>query len=177
MRIVKTETKVYKYEELSDDAKQTALEKLSDINVDYEWWEFTYEDAKTVLLKLESFDIDRNRHCTGGFIEAADDTANAIIAEHGESCETFQTATNYLEERRKLVEKHSDGIKTDEVAEDNEYDFDNECEDLDDEFLRSILEDYSIMLQHEFEYLTSEESILETIEVNEYEFTKDGELS
>jgi hypothetical protein len=31
-------------------------------------------------------------------------------------------------------------------------------------------------LETEYDYLTSEEAIIETIEANEYEFTEDGEL-
>ena len=75
-----------------------------------------------------------------------------------------------------MVEKYSDGIKTDEVAEDKDYDFDNDCDILDDEFRVSILEDYRIMLQKQYEYLCSEEAIIETIEANDYEFTEDGKL-
>ena len=48
--------------------------------------------------------------------------------------------------------------------------------DLENEFLQSLLEDYSIMLQNESEYLQSAEAIRETIEANEYEFTEDGKL-
>ena len=169
-------TKVYSFAELSDEAKENAIQNLYDINVNYEWWDCEFEDAKTVFLKITEFDLDRNRHCKGQFIESAEETAEAILREHGESCETYQTAKNYLDERTALVAKYSDGIKTDEVAEDNEYDFDNDCDELDNEFLRSILEDYSIMLQKQYEYLCSEKVIIETIEANEYEFTEDGKL-
>jgi hypothetical protein len=51
-----------------------------------------------------------------------------------------------------------------------------DTEDIDANFLRSLLEDYRIMLQKEYEYLTSEETIIETIEANEYEFTEKGEM-
>ena len=36
------ETVVYDFDELSDEAKQKAINNLSDINVDYGWWEFQY---------------------------------------------------------------------------------------------------------------------------------------
>lgn len=170
------ETKVYPFDELSDDAKEKAIEGVIDINVNYEWWDCIFDDAKNALLELKSFDLDRRRHCTGNFIESAKDTAEKIIKEHGKKCETFQTATNYLKEHTELVEKYSDGKQLDIVIEDNEYDFENECDSLDDEFLKSILEDYSIMLQKEYEYLMSEEAIIETIKANEYEFTVDGKL-
>jgi len=176
MRVDVKKTKVYPFAELSDDAKEKVLESFAETTADYEWWDSEYEDAKNVLLKLTEFDLDRNRHCKGEFIENAKDTAQKIIEDHGDMCGTFQTAKGYLEDRRKLVEKYSGGINTQIVAEDNEYEFDNDCEELDADFLRSILEDYSIMLQKQYEYLTSEEAIVETIEANEYEFTEDGKL-
>ena len=47
---------------------------------------------------------------------------------------------------------------------------------LEAEFLKSILEDYSIILQKEYEYLTSREAVEETIEANDYHFTENGNL-
>jgi len=171
------ETKVYNFVELSDEAKETAVQNMADINISYEWWESIYEDATRAKLTLTSFDLDRNRHCEGEFIEDAGSTAFAITQQHGEKCETHQTAENYINDRTKLVEKYSNGVTLNKVLEDNEYDFDNDCDELDAEFLKSILEDYSIILQKESEYLMSEEAIIETIEANEYEFTEDGQLA
>jgi len=168
-------TEVYSFDELSDGSKQIAIEKLSDINVNYEWWDSIYEDAKEVGIIITGFDIGRCSYCSGEIYDF-EETANKIIAGHGESCETYQTAVNYLKERAELVKKYSDGIKTDEVTEDNEYDFDNECEELDDEFKKSILEDYRIILDKEYEYQTSEKAIIETIKTNDYEFTEDGRI-
>ena len=174
---MKTRTyKVYKFAELTDDQKQKVIENYYDINVSHDWWECLYSDAENVLLKLDSFGLDRDRHCTGDFIESADDIANKIISEHGETCETWGTATNFIADKAALVKKYSDGIQTDIVAEDNEYNFDNDCNDLDTEFLRAILEDYSVMLQKEYEYYTSEEAIIETLEANDYDFTISGDI-
>ena len=33
------------------------------------------------------------------------------------------------------------------------------------------------MLRNEYEYLTSEEAVIESIRANEYEFTEDGKLA
>jgi len=52
----------------------------------------------------------------------------------------------------------------------------NELQDIEDEFLKSLLEDYSIMLQKECYYKQSKEAIIETIEANEYEFYANGKL-
>jgi hypothetical protein len=177
MRIKVTKTKVYQFDELTDDQQQKAIERLYDINVDYEWWDFIYNDANIVKLKLTGFDIGRRSYCKGEFIEYAEDTAQAILKHHGDCCDTYQTAKNYLHERTELVKKHSDGKNTAIVTEDNEYEFDNDCEALDAEFLKDILEDYRIILQKEYEYLTSEKAIIETIKLNDYEFDIDGNLA
>jgi hypothetical protein len=46
MRIVKT--KVYSFRELDEEAQGRALHRFSNINIDWDWWEFIYEDFKTV---------------------------------------------------------------------------------------------------------------------------------
>lgn len=177
MRTIHTETTVYLFEELPEEAQEKAIEENCYINVeDFEWWEWTYEDAERIGLKITSFDLDRHRHAKGDFLWSALECAEAILKEHGEDTSTYQTAKEYLSDRAALVAKHSDGITLDRVAEDNEYDFDNECNELDQEFLRSLLEDYSILLQKEYEYLTSEEAIKESLISNEYEFTIDGKI-
>jgi hypothetical protein len=166
--------KLYKFDELSAESKQKAINQYLDINVDYNWWNTVYEDAEQAGLKINEFDIDRGSYCKGKFIDSASDCANKIITNHGEQCETFKTATQFISDWTALVKKHSDGITTDKVAEDNEYEFDGEADDLESEFLRSVCEDYRIMLSKEYDYLTSEAAIIESIKSNEYEFTKDG---
>ena len=168
---------VYKFSELSEDAKQKALEAMYDINIDYDWWNYVYEDAENIGLKITEFDLDRASFVHADTILSYTEIADRIIAEHGETCETYQTAKEFLNDRDNLVAKYSDGVKLDEVTEENEYDFDQDCDNLEEEFHKSLCEDYRIMLQNEYEYLTSEEAIIETIEGNDYDFTEDGELT
>lgn len=40
--------KTYKFEELDENLQQKILEKNSDINVDYDWWDYIYEDINDV---------------------------------------------------------------------------------------------------------------------------------
>jgi hypothetical protein len=176
MRIKVTKTKVYPFGELSEDAKEKAVQGLYEINIWHEWWENTFEDAATVKLKLMEFDIDRGSYCRGEFVEYTKETADAIIERHGENCETWKTATEFIENSAKLYMKFSVDIREDGFDE-NEYGREQEQEELDAEFLKSILEDYRIILQKEYEYLASEDAIIETIEANEYEFTEDGKLA
>jgi hypothetical protein len=163
---------LYSFDELSEKAKQKATENLWDINVYFEWWQLTYEDAARVGIEITGFDIDRESYCKGN-IDDSVTTAHKIIEFYGNECETYKTAEAFLKERDEIIDtasKDENGDFEDERQLDNTL---NECEE---EFKKSILEDYRIMLQKEYEGLTSKEAIIETIEANEYTFTIDGEL-
>lgn len=161
------QTNIYKFSELSETAKAKAIENLYDINLDYYWWQWTYDDAENIGLKITSFDLDRNRHADGKFLLNPVDVAKKILSEHGETCDTYKTAKTFLTDLEGIKARYND--------EDN-WDEQEEIECLEDEFLENLLEDYALMLEREYEYLTSEEVIIQTIEANEYEFTEDGKL-
>lgn len=161
---------VYKLSELSEKAQKKAILKHCNINVDHDWWDYTYHDAERVKIKITGFDIGRSEDCTGDFMDRAEESALAIVAEHGPDCETRKTAENYLKERSALLVTAEKDEDTDDISREAEH----QLEDLDRAFLRSILGDYLITLRKEYEYLTSEEQIRESIEANEMEFTIDG---
>lgn len=163
--------KLYKFSELSESAKQKAIENLSDINVDYNWWTSTYEDAENIGLKITSFELDRNRHAKGDFLLSANEVAQNIFSNHGHECETYTTAEKFMKEWEPIFINYMD--EEHEMYESKESE--EQLQEIENEFLISLLEDYSIMLQNEFEYLQEEEAIIETIEANEYEFTITGE--
>jgi hypothetical protein len=143
---------IYKFDELSDKAKENALIHLWNVNVDhFDWWNSTYDDAKNIGLKLTGFDLDRGRYCNGEWIGDPTEVAENIIREHGVDCETYKDAHAFL----CLIEPDGEDIRG---------------------FLHHLLEDYRLMLQEEYEYLISEEAIIEAIEANDYEFTEDGRL-
>lgn len=153
---------IYKFDELSKEAQEKAIEKLWDINVyGHPWWQFVYEDAEMIGLKITDFD---EHECNGRFIEGAEETALLIKENHGHSCKTYKTAAEYLKKR--AIEIVRSKLKGEEPE---------EClEELDNEFLCLLLEDYRIILKNEYEHLISRESVIETILANEYEFTEDG---
>ena len=64
--------------------------------MDYDWWEGTYEDAAGIGLEITGFDTDRNKHATGKFNWTEQKVAHAILAQHGETCETYKTAVKFL---------------------------------------------------------------------------------
>lgn len=163
---MKTKTiNIYSFDELSDDAKETARNWYRDGALDYDWWEFVYEDAERVGLKITGFDLDRRRHAEGKFTDAPEDVAGSILKEHGDTCETYKTAAQFIADRASLIADLEDGT---EVEDTEAY------EDLKEEFLKSLLEDYSIILQNEYEYQLSDECVDETIRANDYEFLESG---
>jgi len=163
MRTITTHTDAYKFEELTDDAKRKAIENLYDINVDFEWWDSIYDDAKTIECTIKEFDIDRGSYCKL-VCNDAHKTARLIVENHGETCDTRKLADEYLKAHANLGRDDGGDIFTDLL------------ENLDAEFARALGEEYLSLLRQEYEYLTSEDAIVETIQANEYEFTKDGKL-
>ena len=176
MRTKVTKTVVYPFDELSEDAKEKAVQGFWDINLFNEWWESIFEDAAEVYIELTEFELDRGSYCHGEFIKDAEDTAKLIIEDHGKSCETYKTAIEFIEDSAKLYMKYP--VKLDDDGDDeNETIREDKQEELNVEFKYSLLEDYRIILQNEYEHLGSEDVIIETIKINEYEFTVDGVLA
>lgn len=173
MRIETKEIRVYTFDELSEKAQDRVLCKLGGWAVDNEWWDAVYDDAENVGVKIKSFDIGRSNEIDGYFIESAEESAHRIEAEHGPECDTYKTSMGYLKARDAVIDtwpRNEDGELEDE------WSLDEKLDALDDEFRHDILEDYLVMLRKEYEYLTSRESIMETIDANGYEFTEDGNI-
>jgi len=163
---------LYSFEELSEESQEKVLSDLYDINVNHQWWEGIFEDAANIGLKITSFDLERNRHARGEFTISAAEVAANILKNHGEECETYKTADLFLKERSPIfadyMNEDSDNYESSEVE--------GKLQDLESDFLNSLLEDYSLMLEKDCEYLTSREAIVETIQANEYTFEENGKM-
>lgn len=159
---------VYKFDELSETTRQTVLNNLAYINVDYDWWKFIYDDVEQIGAKIIAFDIDRGNYCKIENFENWETIAKNIIENHGEQCKTYTDAKNYLIERARIEQE---GKKNDfsEV-------YESEFEEANREFKNDLANSYLSMLRKEYEYMTSEEVIIETIKANEYEFYENGNL-
>ena len=166
------ETKVYQFSELTNEAKEAAIDQCRYYQHEYEWWEFIYEDAENIGLKITSFGLDRNRHAKGEFLLSACEVAANIVKGHGDGCGTLETAINFLEEWQPLFTEYMD--ESSEHYENSEREY--ELMELETEFLESLLEEYSIILENEAEWLTSDESVQEFIEANGYEFYDNGNV-
>lgn len=171
MRIETTTRTIYQFEELNDKAKEQARNWWRNASMHDEWWESIYEDAENIGLKITGFYGDRGE-IEGGFTESPEDVANQIMEEHGEICETYADARNFLKE----LEDFMDKAEKDEWGEIATLKLENEKEEMEAEFQYAILQDYLSMLKKEYEWLMSNEQVDESIICNEYEFTERGEI-
>jgi hypothetical protein len=155
---------LYEFNELDDTAKNKAVDDNRCINVDYWcWWDNVYDDAKMIGLDIMSFDLDRN-DIDGRFVNScAYDAANKIKVEHGFNTPTYKLADKFLKEYLLWIKDYAKA--------------DDDIDDLSDEFLKALLEEYRVILTNKFEWLTSDECVIDTIRANEYEFNKDGSLA
>ena len=192
MRIDTVKTKVYKFKELSEEAKETAMEGLFNINVeDTDWADFIIEelveDCKKLGIRFDSDDISwsiysRDNFCYVRTCDLTFDWCNGV-----ELPGKFGACQNYMgggivggiqteiipedkveepedEENIPLVNLKNDGYgDPGEIAQNL-----NKALDCFSETLKKLWKEY--------QYLASEKCIIETIEVNEYEFTINGEI-
>jgi hypothetical protein len=181
MRTIIAKTVVYTWDELPEEAKDKALEKLWDLNFDHDWWDFIYADAEAVGLKIVAFDLDRGFGVKVKLLQSVYNVAQAILEQHGPDTETYKTAQKYMADCKQLVEQQcqeeADRLYSDFAAEmDLYWEFDDDREEIDSEFVQALCEDYRILLQKEYDYLDSKESIIETIISNGYEFDINGNI-
>lgn len=160
----------YTFAELSDDAKDKARNWFREgIDVD-QWSDSETEDAANVGIKITGFDIGRGSYIDGT-VEDTEGTAHAIVKDHGEECDTYKLAVQYLADRDAAIDEALKDEETDESA------LDEKLDELGAEFTRAILEEYLCSLRNEYEYRMSDEAVDEDIEANEYLFTEDGSRS
>ena len=200
MRVDTVETKVYKLKELSDDAKQTALDKLRESCQDYEWWDYIFEDAKEIGkligitiddIYFSGFSSKGDGACFDGSYEYNKGSVQAV-KQHAPQDEELHRIVSELaaHQRKRLYQirasvKHS-GHYSHRFCTDFSVDFesyfgggdsyDSEVEADVIELLRDYMHWIYKRLEAENDYMMSDEAIKETIDANEYEFTIDGEF-
>lgn len=130
-----------KFNELSPSQQTKVLDKNRDINVDDQWYEFTYEAYTNKLSKLGFYDIKLS---FSGFYSQGDGAS--FSAKHSRG--NIYTRGRYC---------HSNTMNCDES----------------DTLLvvsKRIADSLYKDLRNEYEYLTSDAAVKDTLEVNDYEF-------
>lgn len=187
-----------KYEQLSSEAKEKARDRYCDVNVAYDWWEHVYEYAEVVAfalgiygLEIKGFDLDRGSYVQ--YEAKFRTTMMKLETLSDKKKEDLKHIIDPLVAQSALCAIHSQGsflwasIKPSYRTSLNvdwevwETDDDEELEDLlDGAAIEQAFNDFADwiegQLQAEYDWLTSDEAVEETIIANEYEFNKEGEL-
>ena len=160
----KIEVMLYEFRELNDAAKEKAIERFRDFNVDYDWWSNTYDGMAECGITIHEFDT------YSGTIKSEIDykyeTAKTIISDWGETMGLHVLSKQFLLDREVLV-KHLDSLDK----------FHPDLNDLEVKYHHDLNEEILEMLREEYEYLISDEAVITSIDINEFEFAEDGTLA
>lgn len=172
------EIQAYKFNELDEQTKLQVIEDNIHVNVEFDWWDCTYETLLDCSINICSFDIGRGQECEIEFYEDYFEVAKNIENTFGEAMDIVRDAKNFIKNRDALVKKYGEGNEIDGYSVKDEFimKFDEEEADLAHEFEEELSCEILNWLRQEYEHLTSEEAIIETIEANDIEFTKEGKL-
>lgn len=204
MRIV--EKTLYKYEELSDRAKQRARECCLEDGLDPSWWEYLYEDfarvAEILGISLSEKPVPlMNGKCRyepeiyfSGFYHQG--SGSSFCGTYGYAKGAVDKIKKYApqdEELHRIAQglqdvqrRHFYRLTADITSARDHYirvevgDSENPYRDIGDaeDDVRELMNDFNgwmfKCLQDEYEYLTSDEAVEESIVANEYEFDEYG---
>lgn len=192
------EVNTYSFSELSDDIKEAVINNFRDISTDYyDWYEDTIYDAKEIG-KLIGIDIDKiyfsgfssqgDGACFEGSYCYEKQSVKKIKEYAPLDKELHEIAKNLADIQKKYFYSLSANVAqrghymhencTYIIVNDdfNEREANTEAADGIAEFLRDFMRWIYKQLEIEYEWLTSDDTIVETINANEYMFTSDGEL-
>ncbi len=142
------EIKAYEFSELNKKAKDKILCDFIDINTNYDWWDIVYDEFDYLGLKVNSFDIYRQT-IDIEFKNDIKDFCNNVI-NNWHDTDLVNICDDYLV---------------------NENNPNKENENY---YKRLIADEVLTTLTNEYDYQSSSEAIIETIEANDYLFTENG---
>lgn len=185
------EIKVYKFKELTKEAQEKVIEKMSYINVDYDWYDFDGLMSLTEKEKRER-KIKDIKECPADIINWRklyfDLGRNNYIKFVDITVPNEDIFRKFLRINKRLWDKvyyyfpdSNREINTTIEIEENEYGIyftkkEQEIIDRAISIFNDKVEDALCLLKTEYEYLMSEKAIIETIELNNYDFLENGTL-
>ncbi len=190
--------KLYKFNELSDEVKEKVLDDNRYFQVEYfNWWEYVYEEAENIGLKIVEFDLDR-WYIRMKLKENILSSIKKICRNFDKEEEIYKLAKEYYDEIIKYFKEDEEiqefmqaqkcpitilDMKIDEFI---EHYPDSMLEDIarywlvDDRYRDAYLRDmgnlFLSVLEDEFNYLISDEAIIEYFDNNDYEFFENGKV-
>ena len=203
MRTITKTINLYQYSELSEKAKEKVLSDLHNINTDYDWYDFIFDDfmekCENLGITVKYSDIEFSGFWSQGDgacfttnfidirkiievlkIEFRNDFLKNLFIDYFDTYKIIKLSNYYSHEYTVAVHyedefNYNHGGSYKRIAdylESKGEEIENKLESLKNQLCSKLYSD----LQEEYEYLTSEEAIIETIEANEYEFTEEGEI-
>ena len=203
---------IYKFDELSDEAKQTAIESARYMDVEvFEWWDSSYEsfaDAADLFgldirqtrkslmggghrydpaIYFSGFSSQGDGACFEGYYAYKKGALKAIKQAFPADSELIRIVRDLqaLQQRNfyqlTATTKHR-GCYNHSGCMDITVDrADGKAfSDDDEESLKQLLRDFADWiyseLEDEYDYLTSDEAVVESLTANEVEFTEDGQI-
>ena len=195
------EITAYQFAELSDKAKQKALEKMYDINVHDDWFDSVYEDFKMICeclgitlssrrsgkfdepcIYFSGFSSQGDGACFEGSYSYVKGASKAIRDHAGLDKELHRIADNLQALQKANFYQLTAGIENRHrgysISVDvNRYD-DKAISEATEDAVKELMNDLCSWLykslESEYDYMTSDAAIIETIEANEYEFDENG---
>ena len=192
---MRTETvNIYKFSELSESAKEKARDWYRDGDLDYDWWGAVYELATTAGKMLgisvdniyfQGFYTQGSGACvTGSYSynkgwkkELEKEFGSTLLEEIvviGKELQAVQSKAFYKLSATLSYQRNS--YSSISVEHEDRWAEDDEEQELRDA-LKSFEHWVFSKLEQEYEYLTSDEVVDESIEANEYEFYEDGSIA
>lgn len=185
------ETILYKFDELSSEAKERAITSFQgdDYYLGYYWYQDTINDFKTILELIGYYNIECyfsgfHSQCDGACFSARFSREKRCLQKVKSYCPKEEEILNIIEKIQSEIPLHEEyeikhsGRYYHEYCTNVYYLGDNEkAEQLDERFLelsRQLMIILYKKLDDEYDYLNSDEAIIEHIKANNYEFTKDG---
>ena len=196
MKIYKITT--YSFSELSEEAQEKAIDDNRHWNTDYEWWDYICEDAKTIgaLLGIDINDIyfsgfysqGDGAMFTGNYSYKAGST-KAVKAYAPLDKDLHEIAQNLQDIQKQYFYcitastshsghyYHSGCMQVNVYGDDDILGYERELpeEDITNQ-LRYFADWIYSQLEKEYEYLTSDEVVKESLIANEVEFNVNGSI-
>ena len=102
---------LYEFNELSEKAQRPAMDKLMNINIDNDWWDFAYEDAKNVGCIIEGFDLGRGKSIELVIDDDHIEVAQKIVENWGETCDGYKESQQFIEDFKTVSEDDLDSLE------------------------------------------------------------------
>ena len=190
--------KLYKFDELSEEAKERALDEYRYINVEYNWWEYldtllepTQEEIEYLKIpitpgepifqyKIEAFDLDRGSYLYLSDIEVKNEEAFRRILGIPEPLWEY---TWYSFENNRWGNNTKLSLELDLPYDEEPEEIEKYLEFLAEEYYDGAEEIWREMvdralkrLRDMYFELMEDDAVVDTLRINEFEFTEDGTI-